>query len=558
MAVYQVSKIQIRRGKTYGGTGLPQLASGELAWSIDTAELFIGNGSVAEGAPQVGNTKILTQNDLLSQGNLLNLASYAYRSNTLITGTGANFPTVRTVQVVLDDHVNTDDFGTTRNGINDDTEALQRAIFQLFLNEANPSYGTSISSIKSRVVLNMLPGKYLITSTIYIPSYTTIVGAGADKTIINFTGTGPVFQYINDSSTMDVISPITATLGITQPRNIVIDGVGVNITNNSAIGFKLDATKNCILQNIALYGNWNNVVNVSHSAIQLNAFSDIVTCENNTFKNITINGFTYGVYAKQDIYNNTFDNIIISDSNMGFGLGIAANGGSTGETYGPRQTTISNCKFTNIKKQAIFINRGNANVLSNIKMVNVGNDGGSAPLYPQIYSTYAGNSISQIQSDRYAILSLTTSNYKYIPEVSGHGEYSSGATITAYIGQLSSYQPLLRLPVTTDVYGVAGGSVLFDISYIYNSIGNFTRKGTISITADVDHGAIQLSDDYLFAGTGSSSTQLSLDFKAGFLDELGAVYTGAVGQIASTIVLSYINTLSGDAGTLNFSYKMMC
>ena len=43
MAVYQISKIQIRRGKTYGGTGLPQLASGELAWSIDTAELFIGN-----------------------------------------------------------------------------------------------------------------------------------------------------------------------------------------------------------------------------------------------------------------------------------------------------------------------------------------------------------------------------------------------------------------------------------------------------------------------------------------------------------------------------------
>ena len=49
MSVVQISKIQIRRGKTQAGTGLPQLASGELAWSIDTAELFIGNGSVAEG-----------------------------------------------------------------------------------------------------------------------------------------------------------------------------------------------------------------------------------------------------------------------------------------------------------------------------------------------------------------------------------------------------------------------------------------------------------------------------------------------------------------------------
>jgi len=36
MAVVQISRIQVRRGQKNTGTGLPQLASGELAWAVDT------------------------------------------------------------------------------------------------------------------------------------------------------------------------------------------------------------------------------------------------------------------------------------------------------------------------------------------------------------------------------------------------------------------------------------------------------------------------------------------------------------------------------------------
>ena len=67
MAVVQISRIQVRRGKINSGTGLPQLASGEMAWAIDSQELYIGNGAVSEGSPAVGNTKILTQKDLETQ-----------------------------------------------------------------------------------------------------------------------------------------------------------------------------------------------------------------------------------------------------------------------------------------------------------------------------------------------------------------------------------------------------------------------------------------------------------------------------------------------------------
>jgi hypothetical protein len=55
--VVQISRIQIRRGIA---TDLPQLAAGELGWAIDEQKLYIGNGTVADGAPAVGNTEVLT------------------------------------------------------------------------------------------------------------------------------------------------------------------------------------------------------------------------------------------------------------------------------------------------------------------------------------------------------------------------------------------------------------------------------------------------------------------------------------------------------------------
>ena len=57
MPIVQISRIQHRRGKR---TDLPQLAAGELGWVIDEQRLFIGNGTVADGAPAVGNTEIVT------------------------------------------------------------------------------------------------------------------------------------------------------------------------------------------------------------------------------------------------------------------------------------------------------------------------------------------------------------------------------------------------------------------------------------------------------------------------------------------------------------------
>jgi len=58
VAIVQISRITNRKGLQIN---LPQLAGAELGWSTDTRKLFIGNGTLEDGAPEIGNTEILTE-----------------------------------------------------------------------------------------------------------------------------------------------------------------------------------------------------------------------------------------------------------------------------------------------------------------------------------------------------------------------------------------------------------------------------------------------------------------------------------------------------------------
>jgi hypothetical protein len=126
MAVVQISKIQVRRGLKNSGIGVPQLSSAEFAWAVDSQELFIGNGSVTEGAPYVGNTKVLTEHD-----NILELAaSYRFaEQDPSITESVA-----RSLQTKLDEYVSVLDFGAVPDGSTDCTAAFQNALTELFRN----------------------------------------------------------------------------------------------------------------------------------------------------------------------------------------------------------------------------------------------------------------------------------------------------------------------------------------------------------------------------------------------------------------------------------------
>ena len=233
MAVVQISRIQIRRGRANEGTGVPQLAGGEFGWAVDSQELFIGNGAVSEGAPYVGNTKILTEHD-----NFFDLEeTYRYRPGNIDTAPDG-FQIARTLQARLDDRVSVRAFGCFGDG-SDVTVRFQKALYELYLRqdtETNP---------QSRVMLHVEAGTYVISDTIYIPPYVTIIGAGIDKTVFRKTGDFTMFETISGesfyngqvSNTIIVQEPLITLSD--QSRGIFISGCTIETTTNSGTLLKL-------------------------------------------------------------------------------------------------------------------------------------------------------------------------------------------------------------------------------------------------------------------------------------------------------------------------------
>ena len=576
MAVVQISRIQIRRGRASTGTGFPQLASGEMGWAVDTQELYIGNGSVAEGAPAVGNTKILTENNLTTQGNILNLIQHVYRrDNTNIqTGVSSNFPVSRALQDRLDDRVSAKDFGTVGDGVADDTAALQRAIDQLFLNPAFKASLDTTVGINARIILEIPAGRYKITSTLYVPSYATIVGHGSNKTIFEFSGTGPAVQFINNSSlpsarvlqfALDDSSFISdATL---RPKHISIKGLTISVSGTQ-VGMQLDAVADSAFENIIIKGVWAGTATAGNYGLFLKAASTEVTTERNYFKKISITGFTTGIYSKTDIINNTFKDCFVSDARQGVVLREGDPTTTIGQQFGPRNTEIENCDFDMIKQHAVFIGGGSGNTIISANFINVGNDGGAvaAPIYPQVYFRASGNAIKSFRSDRTQPLSLNTAVATYVPEVGGLVSYETHSSRTLTLSGGSASVPAFRLPTCTNQ---TGGSnfvnpdprhVTYVINYVFRSPNyNYTRRGTMTVSVDVETGYKQLSDDYDFAGADVQYSPVSalstqLDFSVGLLDRNGNTFTGALGQKVGSIVIYKSNPITNDTGYFTYTY----
>jgi hypothetical protein len=98
MAIVQISQIKHRRGVS---ENLPQLASAELGWAVDSQELYIGNGTLSEGAPEVGNTRILTENDLPFANNAVIAAPALVNNQTSNANIGGSLLFANTYPSVL-------------------------------------------------------------------------------------------------------------------------------------------------------------------------------------------------------------------------------------------------------------------------------------------------------------------------------------------------------------------------------------------------------------------------------------------------------------------------
>ncbi len=499
MAVVQISRIQVRRGKKNSGTGLPQLASGEIAWAIDTQELYIGNGAVSEGSPYVGNTKVLTEHD-----SLLDLAGqYQYRKQdaNIITGVDSTHPVVRSLQQRLDERVTVFSFGVANDGIADVTVVLQQAINQIFLNPA------TVANTSSRIILEIPAGTYKISNKIYVPCYATIVGAGVDKTIVEYIGTDVAFAFVNTTATPGNPSTINTSSYNNQAQNITIKGMTIHTQTVNKPAMVLDAVRDSVFEDLLIYGDWNASVNDTGSSaqggLQLNALSALVTCQRNTFRNVTVKGFTYGVNAKQDILTNKFENCHFEKLYMGVALGRLADLSSSGQQYGPRTTVFDNCNFVNILREAVYVYNGRGNSVTNCRFNNVGNDaiegnGNEQAEYTQIRFISQGNSAVNNFSDRSVDLPTDFLETAYVGEVSGIASYSSFGAQKVVLGQLAGTTVVTQATAlasgTGNVTVVNASGMAADQSIVFvSSFGNIEAGTTYYIKQVVSGTIIRLS-----------------------------------------------------------------
>ena len=510
-----------------------------MGWAVDTRELYIGNGSVSEGSPAVGNSKILTEHD-----NLFSFTDqYTYQEDdaTKLTGTTPTTPVSRTLQDRLDERVNVKSFGV-KGDATDVTEKLQQAIDQIYINTATK--GSAIS----RVVLSIDAGEYTFSASLKIPPHVTFIGAGADKVIITQTANAPIFETVNSASTPGSPALDATSTTLNQARRIFIKGMTLKHTSTN-VGLKLQSCRESIFEDLIIESSWTSgdPLLADQIGIRMASLSTAVNTIRNTFRNVQIKGFTRGVESKYDIENNLWDKCIFETLGYGivFGEGTVIN--DPGMLTGPIHNVIQNSKFQDIDRHGIWVDTGNFNTSDNNAFIDVGNNGGTEANAAHSVIKYTfGSALSNVSAgdffSRTRWLSYDQSlisGFPYIPEVEGPAIYDMEFSYSINVVQQTSYVRGLRAP------GESERTVYVD--YIYRSTAiDAVRQGTLEILINRSTGEATLTDDHSYLG--GTIYENNVKFRAVVTDEDGDT-------VADTIVIELVNLTSADTASLLFKVK---
>ena len=577
MAIVQISRITNRKGLE---EDLPQpLAPAELGWAVDTRQLYIGPGTLAEGSPdEQNNVEILTEySDILATQ-----TAYTYQGAaagySAQTGTTVGSPVSQSLQSRLDSYCVVTDFGATGDGVTDDTAAINRALYQLYCVQANPQIRRS---------LFFPAGSYLITNTILVPPYAMLYGEGPQSSILNFfvttwtstiayaagvlvksgglyyrsnfavpAGTGLGDQvggqyYWGDISTgasSGLPQYIMQTASSTQqtgvnivspyePQNILITNMNF-ATNQIMDGVLLERAHDCAFTNVGFQGPLTTTtLTVSTddiAAVRWASTSSLVT-SHVTFENCNFNGFTYGTNTAQQIEGITFSNCNFDTLYQGVYLG-----GVTPVNGGPTGVRIITNVFDNIYVEGVVIEGVSLNTTTNNVFYDVGNHfNGAALAASAIIDIDTANNVclgdmferTTAQSATYARIKLN--NTASIAMENGYrllqGSYvrESGVTFTL-ADNISSASQIFSFDAT----------VVRAVQINYTIVrGTAVRTGTYIIVCGTDASGTNLQGSDASTGVQNSSTGV----------------TFSVTESTSIVVWKYVTTSTGTAGTLNYS-----
>jgi polygalacturonase len=520
MAIVQISRITNRKGLQ---ENLPQLAGAELGWAVDSRRLFIGNGTLQEGAPVIGNTEILTEfSDVLA------LSDYTYSDSvvgyTVQTGPTSSDPVVRTVQEKLDDFANIRDFGAVGDGSTDDTEAINRALYQLYCVDA--------SNTQSRRTLYFPAGTYRIIESIVIPTYAKLVGEGADCTTI----------YLDTSSDISSLSSYVARFGdslqqtganignngATAPENIEISSMTFRTIEVTDVFLVEDATQ-CYFDSVNFIGpltQSNIVANLASDDIAGVRFASTVSlvCNNITFDKCQFSNLTYGIETDQQIESVTVSNGKFNTLYQGISLGTGSpvNGGATGFR------AVHNM-FDLIYAEGIIYEDVSLNVSAYNVFYDVANQYSGAPTASVVLF---GNDNNVSVSDMFARVDADAVTQPRVKINGGVvdtgtqiqlGRYARESGRTVLLGNNQTSQPVV---VVSTNYTHA-----FRMDYTIERDTNY-RHGTLIV---------------------ATNTSATLSFNDNFTENTSTGITLSVSQVGSDVTIEYSSTNTGLTGTLTYS-----
>jgi hypothetical protein len=524
VAVVQISKIQVRRGQKNSNSGIPQLSSAEFAWAVDSQELFIGNGSVLEGAPYVGNTKILTEHD-----NILDLAA-SYRFANDDTSITLSVP--RSLQNKIDEtYVSVSDFGAVGDGSTDCVSAFETAVTQLFRN-ANTNY---------KKVLVIPNGEYLFTSDLALPAGVILQGETRHGVILNIgannirciTSTGLELVEFNSTN---------------RPQNIDISNLTISRTTGQIV---LSGVANSLFSKLNFQGTYVLGTAVASLATEPaavfweNTLAGTKT-DNILFRDCAFEGVSVAVKCLQTAVYNTeikFENsrFFVNDTAI-YIDGVATQGNNW---------TIYDCVFEEIDRQAFRSTNGQGTIINRSKFKNVAN-GTNTAANPDDVMVYFGEQIGNVvvacTSNRQQAAGMTSVDTKgSFVEVYNAANVNFVDRNYALINLSDSFRPL----------AVFSSLNKFTVINYCLRLGGHTRFGTLQMTigddlAGVDDVTnISFTDNYTYSP--NIITALGGPTMTNF--EFNATLTNPPGgdSSLSTVLLSYKNPLaSGQTGSISF------